>query len=131
MQVSEIIWIIRPSVGLPSMAAETLSFVKGFDASFPLRHRLSELLGRDLPLLILTDSLLDVLFTEKRTREACLTIDNYAVRQSIARKDLDNIGLIRSEDNLADELSNMDGNGALFRAMQFGYVDDQVQDFLL
>lgn len=104
----------------------------GFDASFTLRHQLHELLGRKLPHFIFTDSkhLFDILITQQRTREARLTIDIYAGRQSLARKELDHVGLIRSEHNFTDDWSKLEGNGSLLKAMRNEYRDHPVEDFL-
>jgi hypothetical protein len=39
-----------------SIASETLAFSHGFDAAFLLRHELEQMLGRVLPLVMMTDS---------------------------------------------------------------------------
>jgi hypothetical protein len=46
-----------------SMASETLAFAHGFDAAFLIRHYLERMLGRVIPLVMLTDSkaLFDIL----------------------------------------------------------------------
>jgi hypothetical protein len=90
-------------------------FAAGFDASFTLRHQLSELLGREIRLM-LTDSKspFDIIITQKRTTEHRLMIDIFAARQVHRRREIDNIGLIRSEFNLADDLTKLLGNGAFF-----------------
>jgi hypothetical protein len=59
------------------MASETLAFVEGFDASFTLRSQLSAMLGKDIPLLMMTNSkpLFDIMTTRKRTTEGRLMVD--------------------------------------------------------
>jgi hypothetical protein len=39
-----------------AMASETLAFVEGFDPTLSRRSQLSQMLGRDMPILMLTDS---------------------------------------------------------------------------
>lgn len=116
-----------------AMAAETLAFVEGFDTSFTLRAQVRQLLGRDLPLIMLTDSqsLFRILTSHKRTTEGRLMIDLFAVRQSYRRGEIDNVGLIRSEYNIADDLTKLKGNGALFRAMLTNRLLHPVEDFII
>lgn len=116
-----------------AMASETLAFTEGFDSSFAIRSQLSLILGRHIPLVMLTDSksLFDIMTTQKRTTEARLMIDVFVARQSYHRGEIDNIGLIRSEYNLADDLTKLSGNGALFRALMLGRVTHPVEDYIL
>eukprot|EP00173_Palmaria_palmata_P001925 Plantae.Rhodophyta-Palmaria_palmata.ctg21584.p1 GENE.Plantae.Rhodophyta-Palmaria_palmata.ctg21584~~Plantae.Rhodophyta-Palmaria_palmata.ctg21584.p1 ORF type:complete len:118 (+),score=18.35 Plantae.Rhodophyta-Palmaria_palmata.ctg21584:31-354(+) len=74
---------------------------------------------------MLTDSkcLFDVLTSNKNTKEGRLMLDTFAARQAYSRREIDNIGLIKSEVNLADDLTKMNGNGALSRAMQSSRLD--------
>jgi hypothetical protein len=94
-------------VARSSMAAETLAFAQAFDAAFALRHQLFEMLGREVPILMHTDSaaLFDAITRYKRTTEARLMIDIHAVREAYRRKELHNVALIRSEYNIADAMT--------------------------
>ena len=66
------------------MAAETLTFVDGFDNAFILRHDLQRMLGRGIPLLMLTDSKapFDVITGSKYTTEKILIVDLAAIREA-------------------------------------------------
>lgn len=57
-------------------------------------------------------------------------IDVFAAGQSYQRGEIDNIGLIRSEANLADDLKKRNGNGALLRALMLGRVRHPVEDYI-
>jgi hypothetical protein len=65
------------------MASETLAYVEGFDTSFTLRSQLSDMLGKDIPLLMMTDSklLIDIMTTQNRTTEGRLMVDVFGGRQ--------------------------------------------------
>jgi hypothetical protein len=86
-------WIARSS-----MAAETMAFADTFDAAYSIKNDLGSILGRNRPLLILTDSkpLFDVMICNKYTTEKRLKIDLSAAREGFARRDATNICLIRS-----------------------------------
>jgi hypothetical protein len=66
------------------MAAETLAVSTSFDAAFTLRHQLTKMLGRHVPLLLMTDSrsLFKVMVNHKKTAEGRLMLDVYAVREA-------------------------------------------------
>jgi hypothetical protein len=83
--------------------------------------------------LMLTDSksLFDIITTQKRTTEHRLMIDIFAARQAYRRREIDNIGLIRSEFNLADDLTKLRGNGAMLRAIQSGRIQHPIEDFVV
>lgn len=116
-----------------AMASETLAFVAGFDTGFTIRAQISEILQLDLPLLIYTDSkcLFDVMTTAKKTTEGRLMINIFAARQSYRRGEINNICLIRSNDNLADDLTKLEGNGLLLQVMHHGYHNPQVVDYIM
>jgi hypothetical protein len=114
------------------MASETIAFVEGFDASFTLRSQLSAMLGNDIPLLMMTDSksLFDIMTAQKRTTEGRLKVDVFAARQSFKRGEIDNISLIRSEFNLADDLKKLKGYSTLLRAMRSCRIQHPIVDFI-
>lgn len=116
-----------------AMAAETLAFAAAFDSGFLIRRQIEIILDQDVPLLMLTDSkcLFDVLTSNKNTTEGRLMLDIFAARQAYSRREIDNIGLIKSEVNLADDLTKMKGNGALARAMQSSRLDHRAEDYIL
>lgn len=116
-----------------AMASETLAFAAAFETDFLLRRQIETVIDRHVPLLMLTDSkcLFDVLTSNKNTTEGRLMLDIFAARQSYSRREIENIGLIKSEYKLADDLTKINGNGALRRAMQTSRVDREIEDFIL
>jgi hypothetical protein len=95
------------------LAAEAIAFAEGFDQGYTLKNNLKESLGINVPLLMLTDSktLFDVITKASYTQEKRILIDLAAAREGYRRRDIDDIGLVSSEENLADGFtkeSNMD-----------------------
>jgi hypothetical protein len=77
------------------------------------------MLGRHVPLLLMTDSrsLLKVIVNHKKPEEGRLMLDVYAVREAYRCLEIDNLALVRSEYNVADALTKIDGNDALLRIL--------------
>jgi hypothetical protein len=55
----------------------------------------------------------------------------YAAGQSYCRAEIRKIGLIRSEFNIADDMTKLKGNGALFRAMVSGRLVHPVENYIV
>lgn len=89
------------------MAAESIAFADCLDAAISLRIEIERLLGRTVPLEMLTDSrqLFDAVCNSTRTKERRLMIDLAAAKESFWRKEITDLGFIRSADNLADPLT--------------------------
>ena len=116
-----------------AMASECLAFAEGWDNAFTLKRQLSDIMGVSLPVFMCTDSraLFDVLTACKRTKEGRLMIDIYGVRESLRKRELDNVFLIRSGHNLADALTKLNGNSALFSSMTSQRLNHPVENCLL
>lgn len=112
---------------------ETMALAAAFDSGFLIRKQVEPMFGQSIPLFMLTDTkcLFDVLTSNKNTTEVCLVLVVFASRQSSTRREIDNIGLIRSEDNLADDLSKAEGNSALLSAMRSSQLNHNVVDYIL
>jgi hypothetical protein len=82
---------------------------------------------------MMTDSksLFDITTTQKRTIEGRLMVDVFAARQSFKRGEIDTIALIRSEFNLADDLTKLKWIGALLRAMRSCIIQHPIVDFIV
>jgi hypothetical protein len=118
-----------------ALTAEALSFVAGFDFAYLLKADLQELLGKTIPMLILTDSepLFNIITRERFTTEKRLMIDLAAARESYRRKEIANIGLIASEFNIADALTKTHriGNSALWHFMCTNDIRHPVRRFVV
>ena len=122
-----------PRVARSAMAAETLAFTTAFDAGYVIRHQLQTMLQVSVPMLMLIDSksLFDVITSNRNTEEGRLMIDIFAARQAYGRGEIDNIGLVAGEHNIADDLTKLEGNGKLFQAMNRGVIDHPIRDYIL
>jgi Reverse transcriptase (RNA-dependent DNA polymerase) len=89
------------------LGGEVHAFADAFDEAFVLRHDLELMLGQKVPLKMYTDSksLFDVVTRATYTAERRLMIDVEATRQAYIRRDIDDIGLLASEHNVADGLT--------------------------
>ena len=104
-------------VARSTMAAETLAFVDGFDNFFLIKHELQRLLGRDIPVTMLTycQLLFDALTRSRYTTERRLMVDIASAREAYSNGLIFNIGLILSEHNPADSLTKVNCNNAMYK----------------
>jgi hypothetical protein len=91
-------------VARSSMAAEVLAFADAYDSAFTIRDEITRLLGKNIPLLMYTDSavLFDAITRHKRTSEGRLMLEIHAARESHRRRKMQIIALIRTQYNSAD-----------------------------
>jgi hypothetical protein len=89
------------------LAAETLAFSEAYDTAYMYRRILEQLHGLRFPITMLTDSksLFDVITRASYTTEKRIMIDLAAAREAYEREELSDIGLVASENNLADGLT--------------------------
>ncbi|CDF38174.1 unnamed protein product [Chondrus crispus] len=120
-------------VARSSMGGEKLAFVDAFDCSFLLRHDISRMLGRHIPLIMLTDSkiLFDVLTRSRYTSERRLMVDISASRQAYREGSISDVALIPSEDNVADAFTKVCSNGALNRLLRSGKLQHRVTQWVI
>jgi hypothetical protein len=76
-------------------------------------------------------SLFKVIVNHKKTAEGRLLLDVYAVREAYSCREIDNLALIRSEYNVADALTNIDGNDALQQMLRCGMIEHPIGDFVI
>jgi hypothetical protein len=55
----------------------------------------------------------------------------FAARQAHRRREIDDVGLIRSELNLADNLTKLRGNDGLLQAMQSARIKHPIEDVVV
>jgi hypothetical protein len=119
-----------------STAGETLALADSFDSAFVIRHDLQAILGRKVPLLLLTDSesLFYTLTRDKYTRERRLLLDIAAVRNAYKSHEISNIGLIDSVYNLADPLTKVKSgvaSDALLNVIKTGKIDHPIRCWVI
>jgi hypothetical protein len=110
-----------------------MAFADTFDDAFSLKSDLASILGKTIPLLILTDSkpLFDVMVCSKYTTEKRLMIDISAAREGFNRHDITNICLISSEDNIADSMTKLSSNNALHRLLLHHVLDHKILQYVV
>ena len=89
-------------------AAELIAFSNLFDASYTLTKELEKLLGRRkvaVQLLTNSKSLFDIISKGSRTSEKRVMLDIARARQGYRNFEIDDIGFVRSGDNIADGLT--------------------------
>lgn len=116
-----------------SMAAETLAFVDSFDNAVLIKHDLQRMLSKDIPILMLTDSepLFRVLTRSRYTTERRLEIDIAAAREAYGKREISNVAWIHSHDNLADDLTKINGNGTLTQFLHTNSIHHTVRQWIV
>jgi hypothetical protein len=116
-----------------TMAAKTLVFVDAFDNAFIIRHELTGMLSKDVPLLMMTESkaLFDVITRARYTPEITLMVDVAAAREAYNDRSMVNIGLIRSRHNPADGLTKVAPNDAFLSLLMSSKVDHPIEQFVV
>ena len=107
------------------LAAELYALAAGFDAAAAFRPAMTEILGKDVPLVAYTDSksLFDALTSINTTAEKRLLIDLQVLRQAYEYREITEVAWIPSEQNPADGLTKDRANGALERLVRENRVD--------
>lgn len=79
-----------------SFAGETIALADAFDNVFLLQHDLQRILGKPVPILVMTDSklLFDVITGNRTTSEARQMVDVAAVREAYNQQIIPNVALI-------------------------------------
>lgn len=116
-----------------SMAAETLAFVDAFDNAILTKHDLRRLLNLDIPIIMLMDSeaLFRILTRSRYTTERRLEIDIAAAREAYGSRKISNIAWIHSQDNYADDLTKINGNGSLLQLLQTHKIDHVIRQWII
>lgn len=97
------------------LGGEVYAFADGFDRAYIMRHDLQMILKKNIQLHMYTDSLqmFDVITKGSSTTEKRLMIDIASARQCYNREEISQVGLVASENNIADGLTKEYANDAL------------------
>lgn len=116
-----------------SLAGETIALADAFDNVFLLQHDLQRILGKQIPILMMTDSklLFDVITGNKYTTEARLMVDIAAVREAYNQRTISNIALIERAYNIADPLTKITHSNILQNIMETGYLRHPISQYVL
>lgn len=89
------------------LGGETYAFADCFDMTFMIRYDMERATNVKIPLTILTDSesLFKVIVKSSTTTEKRFMINIQAAREAFETYEIDNVGWIRTKDNIADGLT--------------------------
>jgi len=111
------------------MVGEVYAFADTFDAAYILKHNLERVYDQPLPLVMLTDSkqIFDVITRASHTTETRLMIDVAAARDAYNKHEISNVGLVKSDHNIADGLTKPGLCSALNTMLRTGVDNNPVQ----
>ncbi len=120
-------------VARSTMVAEALAFADGFDAAFSIRHDLVRIVNQHIPLLMIKDrnALFGVITRNRLTTEGRTMIDLALCRSAFQNHDIDNVGLVKSSVNYADDLTKLKGNGRLLTLLRTHKIDHLADNFVV
>ncbi len=115
------------------LSAEVIAFSDVFDVGIALTAQLSAILRRRVPLILLTDSksLFDVISKGSRTSESRTLLDIAAAREGYRRREISNIGFVRSDQNLADGLTKTMTQAALPSVLSTGKLQITPEQWII
>ena len=104
------------------MGREIFALADGFDRAFMLRHDLETIYSKRIPFYVFMDSkqVFDTITKASRTTERRLLIDIAAAQQAYNRHEISNIGLVASEDMIADSLTKTRSGSSLMKLLTSG-----------
>jgi hypothetical protein len=113
------------------MVAKPLAFSNAFDNTFIIKHEIERMNG-PVHLLMLTDikALFDVLTRTRYATKRRLMVDIAAAREAYHERIISNIGLIRSEFNIANGLTKAGPNEALRRFLVTHCRDRPIEQYI-
>ena len=112
------------------LGSETMAFAHSFALAFIIGHEIQRMMNIKIPIMMFTDSLslFDVITKASTTVEKSLMIDLEVVEKAYQQIEMEQIGFIGSEHNLADWLTKINSNNALINTLKgarFTYPVDQ------
>lgn len=115
------------------LGSEVMAFADAFDMAYTLKFDLQKILGKELPLRMLTDnkSLFDVLTKATSTTEKRLMIDIQTVRDAYRSFEVNDVALVRSEFNIADALTKCKSQSIMIDTIRNGRLDHPIQQWII
>ena len=115
------------------LGSEIYAFADGFDFAFCLKKDMENILGRRIPMQILTDSkcLFDVVTRSSSFREKRLMIDIAVVKDAYEKEEISQIGHVCSGNNPADAFTKVGNCDALISILDSGTLDLEVNQWVV
>ena len=115
------------------LGAEVYAFCDAMDVGISFQLALQPILGRLIPVRMLTDSksLFDTITRRSQTSEKRLLIDLATVRDSYRRKEITDVAWIRSEYNLADSMTKSSRENILTEVLHTGVLNHPIEQWIV
>lgn len=115
------------------LAGETHAFVDAFNSAFTLRHDLSTMVKTNISLNLITDSdsLFKVIVQSSTTTEKRLMIDLQACREAYRERSIENVGWVKSANNVADGFTKLNKAELIQRIMRTGTIQTIAYQWVL
>ena len=115
------------------LAVETLAFSYGFDQAYVLPRDIEQVLGKRIPITMLTDSqsLFDIITKSSYSTERRILIDVAVAKEAYRKKDLSDIGLVASKDNVSDCLTKTSSGRDLLKVVTNGKLFMEVKQYVI
>ena len=116
------------------MAAEVISFSDMFDVCFTLAQEIRRMMkGAEIAVQLYTDSksLFDVISKGTRTSEKRLMLDIAAAQEGFSKKEISDIGFVRSEENIADGLTKRMSQRTLVQVIKNGKLNVKPEQWII
>jgi len=115
------------------MAGEVYAFSSGLDYGFMLKHDLECIYKQSIPMTLLSDSkqMFDVITKASHTTERRLMIDIAASREAYNRGEISNVGLVLSENSIADGLTKPSYCKAMDTMLRTGMDKNPVEQWII
>ena len=109
-----------------------MAFADSFDMAFMIRYDIQKMMNIRKPIMIFTDSLslFDVITKASTTVEKRLMIDLEVVKMAYQQNEMQQMGFIRSEHNIADCLTKSNSNDALVKTLKFAKINHPVDQWI-
>lgn len=116
-----------------ALASEVIGFVTLFDYAFMVRHTLSKMTNRKVPLYLFTDSysMFSTITKSSSVREKRLLLDLAIIREAYSDKAVDNIGFVRTKFNIADCLTKIMTTEQMDEAFTSGFLSHEVAEYII
>ena len=116
-----------------AMASEVCAFVEAFDTAWTLKYEMEILLKRHIPLQMLVDSkqLFQSISHSTRTKEKRLMIDLAASKEAFNKKEITDLGLVRTNFMLADCFTKVMKPTQLVDAMKSGFLEHEIENWIV
>eukprot|EP00172_Hildenbrandia_rubra_P000685 Plantae.Rhodophyta-Hildenbrandia_rubra.ctg13760.p1 GENE.Plantae.Rhodophyta-Hildenbrandia_rubra.ctg13760~~Plantae.Rhodophyta-Hildenbrandia_rubra.ctg13760.p1 ORF type:complete len:195 (-),score=19.65 Plantae.Rhodophyta-Hildenbrandia_rubra.ctg13760:621-1205(-) len=115
------------------LGAEVYAFCDAMDITAAFQIALRPVVSRVLPVHMYTDSksLLDTITQRSQTREKRLLIDLAMARDAYKKKEINNVGWVRSANNLADPLTKAVKDSILDKVLNSSILDHRTEQWIV